>query len=72
MKIDLTLLLQIAGVLHLGLMCAGLLMPRVVGMRGHLHGPEAELHEAGGRQAAHEHVEALEVAGAREIPVSTP
>jgi hypothetical protein len=36
MNIDLTLLLQIAGVLHLGLMCAGLLMPRVVGMRGHL------------------------------------
>jgi hypothetical protein len=36
MKITLTLLLQIAGVLHLGLMCAGLLMPRVVGMRAHL------------------------------------
>ena len=36
MKINLTLLLQIAGVLHLGLMCAGLLMPQVVGMRGHL------------------------------------
>jgi hypothetical protein len=36
MKIDLTLLLQIAGVLHLGLMCAGLLMPQVVGMRSHL------------------------------------
>ena len=36
MKINLTLLLQIAGVLHLGLMCAGLLMPRVVGIRGHL------------------------------------
>ena len=36
MKINLTLLLQIAGVLHLGLMCAGLLMPRVVGMRRHL------------------------------------
>ena len=36
MNINLTLLLQIAGVLHLGLMCAGLLMPRVVGMRGHL------------------------------------
>ena len=29
-------LLQIAGVLHLGLMCAGLLMPQVVGMREHL------------------------------------
>jgi hypothetical protein len=36
MRISLILLLQIAGVLHLGLMCAGLLMPRVVGMRGHL------------------------------------
>lgn len=30
------LLLQIAGVLHLGLMCAGLLMPQVVGIRAHL------------------------------------
>ena len=36
MKLNLTLLLQIAGVLHLGLMCAGLLMPRVVNMRQHL------------------------------------
>jgi hypothetical protein len=36
MRINLILLLQIAGVLHLGLMSAGLLMPRVVGMRGHL------------------------------------
>lgn len=36
MSINLTLLLQIAGVMHLGLMCAGLLMPRVVGMRAHL------------------------------------
>jgi hypothetical protein len=36
MKINLTLLLQIAGVMHLGLMCAGLLMPRVVEMRLHL------------------------------------
>jgi hypothetical protein len=36
MTINLTLLLQIAGVLHLGLMCAGLLMPGVVGMRTHL------------------------------------
>jgi hypothetical protein len=36
MNINMTLLLQIAGVLHLGLMCAGLLMPRVVGMRSHL------------------------------------
>jgi hypothetical protein len=36
MRITLTLLLQVAGVLHLGLMCAGLLMPQAVGMRGHL------------------------------------
>jgi hypothetical protein len=36
MKSHLTLLLQIAGVLHLGLMCAGLLMPKVVRMRWHL------------------------------------
>ena len=36
MTINLVLLLQIAGVLHLGLMCAGLLMPQVVGMRRHL------------------------------------
>ena len=36
MTINLTLLLQIAGVLHLGLMGAGLLMPRVVRMRVHL------------------------------------
>ena len=33
---NLTLLLQIAGVLHLGLMCAGALMPRVVNLRTHL------------------------------------
>lgn len=32
----LTLLLQIAGLLHLGLICAGLLMPKVVGLREHL------------------------------------
>jgi hypothetical protein len=32
----LTLLLQIAGGLHLGLMGAGLLMPRVVNLRAHL------------------------------------
>lgn len=32
----LTLALQIAGVMHLGLMCAGALMPRVVQMRSHL------------------------------------
>lgn len=33
---QLTVLLQIGGVLHLGLICAGLLMPRVVDMRSHL------------------------------------
>jgi len=38
MTIDLTLLLQVAGVMHLGLMSAGLLMPRVVNMRVHLAG----------------------------------
>jgi hypothetical protein len=38
MNITLTLLLQIAGVLHLGLMAAGLLMPQVVSMRVHLAG----------------------------------
>ena len=37
MKLNLTLALQIAGLLHLGLMCAGLLMPRVVNMRAHLN-----------------------------------
>jgi hypothetical protein len=36
METKLTLLLRVAGVLHVGLMCAGLLMPRVVGMRSHL------------------------------------
>jgi hypothetical protein len=36
MTINLTLLLQLAGVLHLGLMGAGLLMPKVVNMRAHL------------------------------------
>jgi hypothetical protein len=36
MEITLRLLLQVAGVLHLGLICAGLLMPQVVGMRSHL------------------------------------
>jgi hypothetical protein len=36
MTITLTLLLQIAGVMHLGLMSAGLLMPRVVNVRAHL------------------------------------
>jgi hypothetical protein len=38
MTIPLIRLLQIAGVLHLGLMAAGLMMPRVVDMRGHLAG----------------------------------
>lgn len=32
----LTLLLRVAGLLHLGLLCAGLLMPKVVGLREHL------------------------------------
>jgi len=32
----LTILLQIAGVLHLGLLCAGASMPRAVNLRGHL------------------------------------
>ena len=36
MTITLARLLQVAGVLHLGLMCAGVLMPRVVGLRLHL------------------------------------
>jgi hypothetical protein len=36
MKLNLTLALQIAGLMHLGLMCAGALMPRVVQMRLHL------------------------------------
>jgi hypothetical protein len=36
MRIHLVRLLQIAGVLHLALMCAGLLMPRIVRMRWHL------------------------------------
>jgi len=36
MQIHLVRLLQLAGVLHLGLMCAGLLMPKVVRMRWHL------------------------------------
>lgn len=38
MKINLTLLLQIAGVLHLGLICAGAMMPRVVNLRQHISG----------------------------------
>src|SRR5262249_46245663 len=36
MRITITLLLQVAGVLHLGRMCGGLLMPKVVRMRRHL------------------------------------
>lgn len=36
MNINLVALLQMAGILHLGLICAGLLMPRVVGLRTHL------------------------------------
>jgi hypothetical protein len=36
MRISLVRLLQIAGVLHVGLMCAGLLMPKVVRIRWHL------------------------------------
>jgi len=36
MKINLTLLLQIAGVLHLGLICAGALMPQAVNLRANL------------------------------------
>src|SRR5678815_733608 len=38
MTIPLIRLLQIAGVLHLGLMAAGLMMPGVVNMRAHLAG----------------------------------
>lgn len=34
----LVLLLQIAGILHLGLLCAGVMMPRVTGLRAHLAG----------------------------------
>ena len=33
---NLTLALQLAGLMHLGLMCAGAMMPRVVQMRSHL------------------------------------
>jgi len=36
MTLDLTTLLRVGGVMHLGLMAAGLLMPQVVGLRGHL------------------------------------
>jgi hypothetical protein len=35
-KQTITLLLQLAGILHLGLLCAGLMMPRVVHLRMHL------------------------------------
>jgi hypothetical protein len=38
MTITLPLLLQVAGVMHLGLMSAGLLMPKVVNLRAHLAG----------------------------------
>lgn len=38
MNINMVLLLQVAGILHLGLICAGLLMPHVVGLRSHLGG----------------------------------
>src|ERR1041384_6626840 len=34
----LTILLQIAGLLHLGLLCAGVMMPGVVNLRRHLMG----------------------------------
>jgi hypothetical protein len=34
--IHLTLMLQIAGLLHLGLLCAGALMPRAVNLRAHI------------------------------------
>ena len=36
MTLDLTMLLKVGGVMHLGLMAAGLLMPQVVGLRTHL------------------------------------
>ena len=36
MAFDLTMLLKVGGVMHLGLMAAGLLMPQVVGVRTHL------------------------------------
>jgi hypothetical protein len=36
MKPNLTLALQIAGLLHLGLICAGALMPRAVKLREHM------------------------------------
>ena len=36
MAFDLTMLLKVGGVMHLGLMAAGLMMPQVVGLRAHL------------------------------------
>ena len=36
MAINMTVLLQVAGLMHVGLMCAGLLMPKVVNIRAHL------------------------------------
>ena len=36
MAFDLTMLLKVGGVMHLGLMAAGVLMPQVVGVRTHL------------------------------------
>ncbi len=38
MTISLSVLLQVAGVMHVGLMCAGLMMPKVVNMHAHLAG----------------------------------
>lgn len=35
-KSTLTVLLEFGGILHLGLVCAGLMMPRVVKLRSHL------------------------------------
>jgi hypothetical protein len=35
-NLDLAAMLRIAGILHLGLLVAGLMMPRVIGLRGHL------------------------------------
>jgi hypothetical protein len=38
MKPNLTLFLEIAGLMHLGLICAGALMPRAVNLRGNIAG----------------------------------
>lgn len=35
-NINLTTLLQIAGLLHIGLICAGIMMPRAVNLRKHI------------------------------------